>query len=153
LKKILILLILWYGHLYALEQESTLKIYHQIFSAMVVKPSIRVYTNNKEYKKVFAHSKRIVLVDDPEASDIVLITNRSALFKIIREQKWINGKENGEQPILFTTDYRLLKYSFDIAGAFYWKKGRSQLLFIKNRLDAHHIDLPSEYQKFTVDEL
>jgi len=142
-----------YGHLYALEQESTLKIYHQIFSALVAKPSIRVYTNDKEYHEIFVHSKRLVLTDDPATSDIVLITNRSTLFKMMKEQKWINVKENEEKPILFVTDYHLLKYSFDIVGAFYWKKGRSQLLFIKNRLDTHHIDLPSEYQDFTVDEL
>ncbi len=142
-----------YGHLYALEQESTLKMYHQIFSALVHKPSIRVYTNDQEYKKVFAYSKRLVLTNDPATSDIVLITNRSSLFKVMRDQQWINEKENEEKPILFVTDYRLLKYSFDIVGAFYWKKGRSQLLFIKNRLDAHHITLPAEYQDFTVDEL
>ncbi len=151
MKKILILLILLYGHLYALEQESTLKIYHQIFSALVHKPSIRVYTNDKEYKEIFVHSKRMVLTDDPATSDIVLITNRSSLFKLMRGQQWMQDKD--EKPILFVTDYRLLKYSFDIVGAFYWKKGRSQLLFIKNRLDARHITLPAEYRNFMVDEL
>ncbi len=153
MKKILILLILLYGHLYALEQESTLKIYDQIFSGLVEKPTIRVYTNDKEYRKVFASSKRMVLSNDPETSDIVLITNRPSLFKIMKEQQWVKHKKNEKKPILFVTDYRLLKYSFDIVGAFYWKKGRSQLLFIKNRLDVHHIALPAEYQDFTVDEL
>lgn len=151
MKKILILLILVYGHLYALERESTLKMYHQIFSALVHKPSIRVYTNDKEYQEIFVYSKRLVLTDDPATSDIVLITDRSSLFKMMREQQWMN--EQTEKPILFVTDYRLLKYSFDIVGAFYWKKGRSQLLFIKNRLDARHLTLPAEYQSFTVDEL
>lgn len=151
MKKILVLLILLYGHIYALDRESTLKIYHQIFSALVHKPSISVYTNDKEYKEVFIHSKRLVLTNDPARSDIVLITNRPALFKTMREQQWMN--EHDDNPVIFVTDYRLLKYSFDIVGAFYWKKGRSQLLFIKNRLDAHNITLPVEYQKFMVDEL
>ena len=151
MKKILILLILLYGHLYALERESTLKIYHQIFPSLVHKSSIRVYTNDKEYKEIFGHSKRLVLTDDPATSDIVLITNRSALFKTMREEQWMN--EHEDKPIIFVTDYRLLKYSFDIVGAFYWKKGRSQLLFIKNRLDTHNITLPVEYQNFMVDEL
>lgn len=151
MKKILILLILVYGHLYALDRESTLKIYHQIFSALVDKPVISVYTNDKEYKEIFVHSKRLILNSDPATADIVLLTNRPALFKTMKEQQWMN--EHEEKPILFVTDYRLLKYSFDIVGAFYWKKGRSQLLFIKNRLEAHHITLPAEYQDFTVDEL
>lgn len=112
---------------------------------------IHVYTDDKEYKKVFAFSKRMVLSNVPEKSDIILITNRSTLFKITRERKW--DIEKDKVPILFVTDYRFLKSSFDIVGAFYWRKGRSQLLFIKNRLNAYNITLPKEYEDFTVDEL
>ncbi len=151
MRKIFILLIILYGHLYALEKESTLKMYHQIFSALVSKPMIHVYTDDKEYRKVFATSKRMVLSGKPEKSDIILITNRATLFKIMRERQWVVDKD--ERPIVFVTDYRLLKFSFDIVGAFYWKKGRSQLLFIKNRLDAYNITLPNEYKNFIVDEL
>ena len=151
MRKILIFLILLYGHLYALERESTLKMYHQIFSALVAKPMINVYTDDKEYRKVFATSKRILLSGDPEKSDIILITNQATLFQIMKERQWAVAKD--ERPILFVTDYRLLKNSFDIVGAFYWKKGRSQLLFIKNRLDAYNIILPKEYEDFMVDEL
>ena len=112
---------------------------------------INVYTNDKEYKEVFATSKRMILSNVPEKSDIILITNRSALFKIMREKQWAVDKN--EKPILFVTDYRLLKNSFDIVGAFYWRKGRSQLLFIKNRLNAYNITLPEEYEDFLVDTL
>jgi len=112
---------------------------------------ISVYTDDKEYRKVFATSKRMVLSGSPEKSDIILITNRATLFQIMRERQWAVSKD--ERPILFVTDYRLLKNSFDIVGAFYWKKGRSQLLFIKNRLDAYNITLPTEYKNFIVDEL
>lgn len=93
----------------------------------------------------------MLLSDDPEKSDIILVTDRSTLFKIMRERQWDDKKD--EKPILFVTDYRLLEFSFDIVGAFYWKKGRSQLLFIKNRLDAYNITLPNEYKNFIVDEL
>jgi len=112
---------------------------------------INVYTDDREYKEVFATSKRMVLSDEPEKSDIILMTNKSALFKIMREKQW--AVEKDEKPIIFVTDYRLLKNSFDIVGAFYWKKGRSQLLFIKNRLDAYNITLPEEYEDFLVDTL
>ena len=125
--------------------------YHQIFSALVSKPMINVYTDDKEYRKVFATSKRMVSSGDPEKSDIILITNREALFQIMRERQWTVAKD--EKPILFVTDYRLLKNSFDIVGAFYWRKGRSQLLFIKNRLNAYNITLPDEYKDFQVDTL
>ena len=151
MRKIFILLILLYGHLYALERESTLKVYHEIFASLVSKPTIHVYTNDSEYKKVFAASKRMVLSKVPGKSDIILITNKTALFEIIREGQGVVKQD--KKPILFVTDYRLLKHSFDIVGAFYWRKGRSQLLFIKNRLDAYNITLSEEYADFLVDEL
>jgi len=151
LRKIFILLILLYGHLYALERESTLKMYHQIFSALVSKPMINVYTNDKEYKKVFAYSKRMILSNVPEKSDIILITDESTLHSVLRKNR-IEQSTN-EKPILFVTNYRFLKRSTDIVGAFYWRKGRSQLLFIKNRLDEYNITLPKEYEDFLVDAL
>jgi len=112
---------------------------------------MNVYTEDKEYKKVFAYSKRMVLSKVPEKSDVILITDESMLLKIMREKPW--SREGGEKPVLFVTDYRLLKVSFDVVGAFYWRKGRSQLLFIKNRLNAYNITLPEEYEDFMVDEL
>lgn len=150
MKKIFIFLILLYGQLYALERESTLKMYHGIFSALSSKTMNSVYTTDHEYRKVFATSKRIILANKPEESDIVLITNRSTLDSIIRRNR---VKQNAKKPILFVTNYHFLKYSEEVVGAFYWKKGRSQLLFIKKRLEQHSIQLPKAYQNYMIDEL
>lgn len=150
MRKILLFLTLFYGHLYALERESTLKMYHGIFSALSSKTKITVYTTDKEYEKVFATSKRLLLSKKPEESDIILTTNTSTLESILnRNLTNINSKK----PILFVTDYRLLKNSEEVVGAFYWRKGRSQLLFIKSRLQEHNITLPAAYQNFMIDEL
>lgn len=139
-----------YGHLYALERDSTLKMYQGIFSALSSKDVVSVYTNDKKYRKVFATSKRIFLAKKPEEADIVLITNKATLKSILRKNR-IN--RNAQKPILFVTDYRFLKGVEDVVGAFYWRKGRSQLLFIKNRLIQQGIQLPKAYQNFMIDEL
>ena len=140
-----------YGHLYALERESTLKMYHGIFSALSTKNTIFVYTTDKEYIEVFSHSKRIFLTNKPEKADIALITDKTSLKSIVYRLK---EKRNGsKKPILFVTDYHFLKMSNDIVGAFYWRKGRSQLLFIKKRLKEYNIRLPEAYQNYTIDEL
>jgi len=118
---------------------------------LVSKPMINVYTNDKEYKDVFVYSKRMILSDEPEESDIILITDESTLHSVLRKNR-IEQSTN-EKPILFVTNYRFLKRSTDIVGAFYWRKGRSQLLFIKNRLDEYNITLPKEYEDFLVDAL
>jgi len=111
---------------------------------------ITVYTTDKEYRKVFATSKRFFLAREPEESDIILITNRSTLDSILKRNI---TNINSNKPILFVTDYRLLKNSKEVVGAFYWRKGRSQLLFINSRLQEHNITLPAAYQNFMIDEL
>ena len=151
MKKILLLLILVYGQLFALDRGSTLKMYHGIFSALSSKKTIFVYTNDKEYRDVFSHSKRIFFTNELEEADIVLITDRRSLESVLYRLK-VNT-DVGKKQILFVTDYHFLKISDDIVGAFYWRKGRSQLLFIKKRLKEYDITLPLEYQRFMIDAL
>ena len=142
---------LLYGELYALERDSTLKMYQGIFSALSSKLLVSVYTNDKEYREVFKHSKQIILSKRLEEADIILITDESTLKSVLKNMKVNKSKKN--MPKLFVTHYQFLKYSEDIIGASYWRKGRSQLLFIKKRLDKHLIVLPRQYRYFTVDEL
>ena len=151
MKKILLLLILVYGQLFALDRGSTLKMYHGIFSALSSKATIFVYTNDKEYREVFSYSKRIFLTNELEEADIVLITDVRSLKSIVYRLKI--STDVSKKPILFVTDYHFLKMSDDIVGAFYWRKGRSQLLFIKKRLKEYDITLLPEYQSFMIDAL
>ena len=151
MRKILILLILLYGHLYAMDRESTLKMYHSIFAALSPKASIAVYTKDQEYRDVFSHSKRLFLSDKLEEADIVLVTEESRLNNVL--YKIQANTNDSKKPIIFVTNYHFLKMSDHIVGAFYWKKGRSQLLFIKKRLKQYDITLPKEYQSFMVDEI
>ncbi len=151
MRKILIVFILLYGHLYALERESTLKMYHGIFTVLSSKTPINVYTNDKEYRDVFIHSNKIVLSNSVEGSDIALVTEERTLKDILYVKN--RNRNFDKKPIIFVTNYHFLKISEEIVGAFYWRKGRSQLLFIKNRLKQHNITLPKEYQNFMIDAL
>jgi hypothetical protein len=53
--------------------------------------------------------------------------------------------------IVFDED--LIKKVKNAVGILYWKKGRPQLIFIKNRLDKYKIQLPNEYRGYLVDEV
>lgn len=133
-----------------MDKVSTLKMYHGIFSALHANKTVSVFTSDKEYRKVFSASKQIFLALKPEEADIVLITNISTLHRIL-ENKVIRVSD--KKPILFVTNYSFLKYSEAIVGAFYWRKGRSQLLFIKKRLQKYQIRLPKAYQNFMIESL
>jgi len=144
--KLILLFILSFNILYALDRDSTLKIYLDIFKSLSPYKAIhKIYLKDKEYINVFQYSSKIYLVNNIKSADIILITNNSNIDYIL--------KEKHKKSILFTTNYHILKNINYIVGAFYWRKGRSQLLFIKNRLENCNIHLPSKYQDYMVDEL
>ncbi len=149
MKRFFFFFLLLCGQLYALERESTLKMYATIFEALGLKAPIHLYVDDKEYRSVFRHSPDIELVDVFEKSDIVLVTTEEAL-ELARRKK---GQIPEGKPLLFATDYHFLKSCEKAVGAFYWRKGRSQLLFLKKRLDKHHIVVPKRYDQFVIDEL
>ncbi len=149
MKKILVLLVLLYGHLFALEKGSTLKIYHEIFMSALHKEKIKVYTSAKELKEVFRTSHKIILVNTPDLADIVVVDTDRSYQDILKQ---MDIRQQKKIPF-FATHYQVLAAYDNVIGALYWKKGRSQLLFVKPRLERFGITLSSEYKPFIVDEL
>jgi len=120
--------------------------YHHLFYAMANKSVIKVYTEDKEYLAIFSGVDDFIIVNKAEDADIVLITTKEEIEKLRK-------KEISSDTIFFTTKYRLLKSYNEIVGAFYWRKGRSQLLFISKRLKNNDITLSSSYRKFIIEKL
>jgi len=135
---------------HALDRESTLKIYQDIFTTLSDKPVVSVYTLDSEYQNVFKKSSRLHLVHSAEGADIILITNIYDLNSVLKSKVF---QRSTHRPIVFVTNYNLLKNSESIVGAIYWRKGRSQLLFLKEHLQKNHIKLPKKYHKFMVEKL
>ncbi|AFL68383.1 hypothetical protein [Sulfurospirillum barnesii] len=48
----------------------------------------------------------------------------------------------------FSTNYDVFKNDTQVIGAFYWRKGRPQLRFNKERCEAFHILLPQELVRY-----
>ena len=145
------LFILSYGQLVALDTESTLNFYQHIFDALVSTKPTLVYAEDQEYRDAFIEADRIALTKHIKGSDIVLLTSKAMLRRALSQIDLFLQED--KKPLLFATDYHILKASKEVIGAFYWKKGRSQLLFVKKRLKAHGIVLSKEYQQYIIDEL
>lgn len=137
---------LLYGQAYALEVRSTLKLYHHLFSSMSSKKSVNVYVEDVEYANIFVKSKYINLVSDVDKADFILVTTDKMLMKL-------NTKHMSNDTIIITNKYSHMTQSDKIVGAFYYRKGRKQFLFVKPRLEEHNVTLPSMYKKYIVDEL
>lgn len=152
MRKILFIILLCYGQLYALDEKSTLELFHKVFKSMTYKASnISIYVEDKEYAEVFKKSLVLRVVNSPHGADIIFITTRSMLNKILLTRDMTKSRTRTE--ILFTIQYRLIDESPDIPAAFYWRKGRTQLLFIRDRLLQYGITMPSEYEKFTIEKI
>jgi len=134
-----------------MDRESTLNIYHGIFHALFANRQVSVYTLDRAYRDVFKDSPKISISETLENSDIALITDERTLNDVLYT---MNGNTDySKKPMLMVTNYKFVKVSDKIVAAFYWRKGRSQLLFIKKRLEQYDTILPEEYQKFMIDEL
>ncbi|AKF24544.1 hypothetical protein YH65_03415 [Sulfurovum lithotrophicum] len=145
--RILLFLSLLYGHLYAWEKKSTLQVYRELLTSLAGSDTVKIYTADPELHSIFARSHEIKIVNVPEASDIIIVSNENAYERLH------DVLQRNKQILVFATDYHLLKDHAGIIGALYWKKGRSQLLFIDSRLKEHHIELPQEYRPFIVESL
>jgi hypothetical protein len=130
---------IFYAHLGAFDTETAAKIYNTIFTALDKSGSVDVYTDDEEYKTVVFQAPNLRLSETSQEASIILQTKK--------------GTRYHHDKIIFTTNYRILRQNSDIIGAFYWSKGRPQIIFIRPRLEKKKITLPDNFKKYIVDTL
>lgn len=101
---------------------------------------INAWGETDEQKEIIRQSSKMEPVNDP----------RNAHFLIIAG-KIPSGLST--QNILFTTEYELLAKDERFIGAFFWQKGRPNLLFLRSRLQKANLSLGHEFDKYIEDEL
>ena len=129
-------------NLFAIDKNSTLKIYNKVLTSIFKQQVPIIYITNREYRDILRYSNKIKISDNPNKAILAIVTTKDEIDKI----KHINPNI-----IIFATKEKLLFDNQSVIGAFYWKKGRSQLIFIKDRLDRYHIQLPDEYNQFIIE--
>jgi len=117
-----------------------LKIYDALLSNIFPnKKSIYVWSDSKKREKILSKLKDIKLVSNQNNADILIINNTKNI---------ISNK------LKFATSYKMLKYyKNDAIGGFYWKKGRPNILFLKQNLIKHDISLPNSFNDYIEDSL
>lgn len=137
--KVLLTLLILIVNLYSLDTLSVAKIYDSILTKVFKTSSVSVYCDAKEYTEILFRSKHIRIVDSPENADIILQTKFDSRF-------------NPNQ-VIFTNKYAILEKNPHAIGAFYWSKGRPQIVFIRQRLEKKGIDIHNELKKYVVESL
>ena len=135
--RVLFIILIGFISLFGNSDEVENEIYENIITNLFPKKKVKVWTDNSKISYVFGkYSKKLVVVDKNNA-DIYILSYKEDIP---------NNK------IVLTTNYKLLKEIKNSIGAFYWKKGRPNIVFIEDRLKRKHILLPSKYNDFIESE-
>jgi hypothetical protein len=113
------------------------RLIEKILTDMANKQPVNVCVINYDVNKILNYSTYL-RITNCENADFMIIG---------KDTEEIN---HNKPAIVF--DENLIKKVENAVGALYWKKGRPQLIFIKNRLDKYKIQLPSEYKGYLVEE-
>lgn len=134
MKKIIVSFFIIVTALYSASSES--KIIKLIFDSLYG-GDVSIYT--KDSKKVdIINEAGFKLVDSCSQADIVYSS---------KKLKGCNNKP------LFTDNFKVFSKNKNAIGAFYWKKGRPNILFLKPRLDKFNLTLPLKLKKYEMQEL
>ena len=122
-------------------QELEAKILEKLFTDMVRSERVMVFIlgEKREYykKNLKRYAERIVIVSSCEKAEIVFVAGELGELP-----------EDCRKKTLFSTKREHLFRWYNCVGAFYWKKGRPNLLLIEERLRDMNIELPRDYRKF-----
>lgn len=135
MKKILFTFILCTVHLFSAEITTATKIMEKISSALIHKNKILVFSEDSKNTNIVKFSTKLQNSLFCEEADIVLTNvNMTSLCN--------------EKVLLFTTNYLSFINSPDAIGAFFYQKGRPNIIFREENLKKHNITLPKEFDKY-----
>ncbi len=100
---------------------------------------VSAWGETPEHLQIIQNSQRMVLTKDP-ANARFLIVARKIPAGIAKDS------------VVMTTEYLLLEKDKRVVGAFFWQKGRPNLLFLRQRLREADLTLTPEFQKYIEDE-
>lgn len=132
--KIILLLFIVLTTLFSNENYE-LKLYEKVLPALFKMKLLTIYTD-KKHKVIMQKSKRFTLVN--HCKDAVLLFG--SYFNSLPQ-------ECQNKPV-FYTNYRNYKKDKNGFGVFYWRKGRPQIKFKKFTLEAMHLKLPQNLQRY-----
>lgn len=114
------------------------KIINKITHALCPKKQlIFVYYYGKQLPLSLKTNPDIKITDKVDKANII----------ILGIDGW-RGKKTGDKPII-VLEYSLLKKYPTAIGAYYWQKGRPNIVMLEPRLHRMRIKLPKEFEKYT----
>lgn len=116
------------------------QIIERIATSLFPKQKIAVWGETADQKNSIRQSQKIKEAVNSSDADLIIVS------KSLPQNLSTNT-------VIITTEYGLLKKDERIIGAFFWQKGRPNLLFLRPRMQKTNISLSNEFNKYIEDEL
>lgn len=118
------------------------QIIEKIISNISINEVITVWSDNKELIAAFKKSNHIITTDNCDKANII----------VVEDAKNIRNKDCKSKPV-FVLNYSLLKDVPESFGAFFWKKGRPNIVLIKPRTLSHGIIVAKELEAYVEEKI
>ncbi len=130
---------------YSKPEELEVKILEKLFQDILGKERVRVFVigDKKEHYRrgIEDYSDNLHLVTNCGGADIVLLAGQISSIP----------EDCLKKPLFSTRRENISKFR-GCLGAFYWKKGRPNIVLIKERLEERGIKMPKEYRRYIESE-
>ena len=130
----IILALLLITTVYASDDKKASRIFNLIVKEVTKKENANVYIHTGIYSIKQYPGKIKIVKDCKEANLVILSTTKNIPKECLSK-------------VLFGTRYSHLKNP-NVIGAFFWQKGRPNILFYQKRLDKHNIKLDPNFDKY-----
>ncbi len=111
------------------------QILSSIAHSLVHKKSVNICIDDRNFKGIGKYAKSLNVVSCGRA-DIVFTSKDNDINKKCKTS------------LIFSTSYYLYEHSPMIVGAFFWQKGRPNIIFRQKQLKHLDIALPKNFQKY-----
>ncbi|HEY9203638.1 MAG TPA: hypothetical protein VIM82_04845 [Sulfurimonas sp.] len=119
------------------------QILEKIFSNISIEKTITVWTDNDELLEEFKKSSYLIVTDDCAVATLI----------VVEEKKNIEDDEDCRDKPIFVLNYELLKDIPESFGAFFWKKGRPNIVIVEPRTELQNIRVSSELDAYKEDKV
>lgn len=116
------------------------QIIDKITVSMFPNQKVTVWGETAYHKNIIQKSTQILPADHSTNATVLIVSKK------IPENIASNA-------VIISTEYSLLAKDPRIVGAFFWQKGRPNILFIRERMQNANIVLGHEFDKYIEDEL
>lgn len=136
MKKILFIFLCMIQFMYAFDVKTAAKIYDKLFYGIFQKDKILVYAKEPLYKSMILSAQNLQLTENIDEAAIVIITSPNELNNRIKNK------------IIFATTNQIFQENENAIGAFYWQKGRPEIIFSAQRLNKLSINISNDLERF-----